>query len=69
MSELEVVLTASVAPPSVVSTSWLPAVTVMTQVVADEQSIEPNEVPLPTGCAVQLSPPSVELSSVSGPIA
>jgi hypothetical protein len=69
MSELEVVLTVSVAPPSVVITSWLPAVTVRRHSLAVAQSIELNELPTPIGRVAQVLPPSVDFSSVPGPIA
>src|SRR5579859_1489898 len=69
MSELDVVLTMAVAPPSKVSTSSLPPVTVIRQVIALEQSIDLNEFALPIGSAVHVWPPSVERRKVSGPIA
>src|SRR6202035_2298653 len=69
MSELDVVFTVSVAPASVVLTSWLPALTVRMHSEALAQSIELNELPGAIGLACQLAPPSVERSSVPGPIA
>ncbi len=59
----------SVAPPSVVFTSWLPAVTVRMHSVALAQSIELKVLPAAIFCASHISPPLVERSSVFGPIA
>ena len=63
------VLTVSVLPPSVVSISWLPPVTVSRQVSSLEQSIVLKELPAAIAWASHFSPPLVVRRRVLGPIA